>query len=430
MTTHEKTNGRPVSSRGPRIHHAALLVSLSGIGCSSGDSVSVSDWLATDGLAAEWRVATTILLGEFGDAPGDPPLHVVPHSEYRDGVAWLLEPSEGQLHGYTPAGQRVRSLGGRGAGPGEFLRPVRFGFRADSLWVLDLGRGRIVWFRPDAGFLGEDVTSGPVSWQGSAYGSVGEPMADGFMLLRPTVSSQGFPDGIHPPVALLRHHPGDGRTEPMAWMASVPSNAARIPDPRGAGAGTAIMAEPFNVIPIVRSGMGGAGIIVIERHEPVGGDPLNPAAEGGRLTRIGPSGDTLWVLPLGLPTLPLTPETVDSVVDARYPWRAEWSMGLPAGAWREYLVRHFRIPELAPPARHVAVADDGRTWIGGPSHTGPHRPWIVVSSDGEMEASFSLPSDWSLQGARHDTIWGLRTGQAGEPVWFLRRVQGIFGAGS
>ena len=399
---------------------ATALLCLAGFGCSSGE--------VTPGNG--WPVAQTVLLGEFGEEPGDPPLHVVPHSEYRGGSAWLLEPSEGKLRVYTATGRRIDTMGRGGPGPGEFLRPVRFGFRADSLWVLDQGRGRILWFHPDDGFLGELTSSGPVSWQGSAYGSVGEPMADGFMLLRPAIPSQGFPDGIHPPIALIRHHPADGRTEPFAWMASVPSNAARIPNPQGVGAGTAIMAEPFNVIPIVRVVADGAGIVAVERQEPVGTYPVDPVADGGRLTRIGPSGDTLWVLLLGLPAPRLTDEVVDSVVDARYPWRAESSMGLPAPAWTEYLIRHFRIPESAPPAERVTVASDGRVWVGGSGHLGPHRPWVVVSPSGEMEARLSLPSDWSLHGARHDTIWGLRTGRAGEPVWFLRRIRGLFGDGS
>lgn len=46
-------------------------------------------------------------------------------------------------------------MGRGGEGPGEYSSPLAFGWKQDTLWVLDIDSYRISLFDPDARFLGD-----------------------------------------------------------------------------------------------------------------------------------------------------------------------------------------------------------------------------------------------------------------------------------
>jgi hypothetical protein len=60
-----------------------------------------------------------------------------------DGRVLVLEALDRQVRIYGAEGRLERTIGRAGDGPGEFQGPLRFGMLADTLWVADLGSGRI-----------------------------------------------------------------------------------------------------------------------------------------------------------------------------------------------------------------------------------------------------------------------------------------------
>ena len=51
------------------------------------------------------------------------------------GVITVVLMMDHQVRLYDAAGKRIASVGRKGAGPGEFERPLRYGWTADTLWV-------------------------------------------------------------------------------------------------------------------------------------------------------------------------------------------------------------------------------------------------------------------------------------------------------
>ncbi len=66
-----------------------------------------------------------------------------------DGRLVVVNRGSQELFVFGRDGEFVRSLGGRGEGPGEFVDPVELDFVGDSIVVWDWGLGRLVLFGPD-----------------------------------------------------------------------------------------------------------------------------------------------------------------------------------------------------------------------------------------------------------------------------------------
>ena len=65
------------------------------------------------------------------------------------GIVTVLLMQDYQLRLYDSTGKRIATVGRRGDGPGEFQRPLRFGWIADTLWVYDSSHQRFSLFTAD-----------------------------------------------------------------------------------------------------------------------------------------------------------------------------------------------------------------------------------------------------------------------------------------
>ena len=92
---------------------------------------------------------------------------------------WVLDARAGQVFAYDPLGRYRAAIGRKGRGPGELQDPLALGMAGDSLWVLDIGNGRIEYFaRSGAHLRSETLPDGiptPVDlvrWRGSFVGAL------------------------------------------------------------------------------------------------------------------------------------------------------------------------------------------------------------------------------------------------------------------
>lgn len=70
-----------------------------------------------------------------------------------DGRIGVVNAGSWEVRFYSPEGDHLGSLGGRGGGPEEFEMPVLAGSRGDTLIVADRAHHRLTFLHPDAGIL-------------------------------------------------------------------------------------------------------------------------------------------------------------------------------------------------------------------------------------------------------------------------------------
>src|SRR4051812_3043312 len=85
---------------------------------------------------------------------GNAPFYVGPRREIV-----LPMPQDGNVRIYDSTGKRLKTLGAKGAGPGEFRSIFRLGWTRDTLWIYDAVLHRISFYAGEYGLLRSDVLS-------------------------------------------------------------------------------------------------------------------------------------------------------------------------------------------------------------------------------------------------------------------------------
>ena len=144
--------------RGSGILLGGLICCLAGANCQR----SV---LAQESVDAEsWQLSpqATLSLGSAEGPAADLWMDVVGSVRTGSGLVGVLDRGTGELSFFDSSGHHVRTVGGQGAGPGEFRSPeslLRCG--GDSLFVVDRSLGRISVFAPDGEYIRQISSLGP-----------------------------------------------------------------------------------------------------------------------------------------------------------------------------------------------------------------------------------------------------------------------------
>lgn len=354
------------------------------------------------------------VLREVGrESDGHSPLGLVTASVPWDGDFVILEPLDGRVRRIpgTP-GAEPRDLGSRGGGPGEFIQPAIMGVAEGKLWVMDRGARRVTWFRPD-GTVDREITFLSTMVTVPGYTAPQEPYGSGRFILRPGQEWRQ-PDGSIPSVAILTADSAGNDARPLVVMAPSRSVSAQVPSPSGDA--VSFVRQIFSDAPILAFDAEGKGGMVVERSATMG----HPASIA-RVTRFGAHGDTVAVFPVEMPVHPVDQEAADSLILARYPPRARGGVEATPRAHVALFREHLFIPDTVPPVEWAFLDLDGRSWLGGWASDG-QRPWKVFGPAGEPLGGVDLPADFRLQGARNDSIWGVRTGEWDETIFAVARV--------
>jgi hypothetical protein len=126
----------------------------------------------------EWAVVEDLRIGS--DA-GDPAYQfgaVTGVTVGPGGTIFVLDGMAGEIRVFDDAGVHLRSVGGRGEGPGELSRSASGPFLLDALRlaVPDVGNGRVNWWSLEGEHLGSVPTSYasgfPVRWDADGRGNV------------------------------------------------------------------------------------------------------------------------------------------------------------------------------------------------------------------------------------------------------------------
>lgn len=137
------------------------------------------------GAAPAWKAAEDLRIGA---ADGDPAyLLAAPMALEVDalGRIWVLDQQTRELKVFGADGKHVRTVGRKGAGPGEFADPVGLVWAPDgTLWVFDPANARFSMFDTTGAFVRShlrDASSATMPWPGAfdRAGRLYEPVAVG-----------------------------------------------------------------------------------------------------------------------------------------------------------------------------------------------------------------------------------------------------------
>ncbi|HUE96209.1 MAG TPA: 6-bladed beta-propeller [Longimicrobiaceae bacterium] len=142
-------------------------------------------------------------------------LSLVAAVEFDDeGHVYVLQPLEHRVRIYDDDGTFIRSIGGPGAGPGEFRNPVGLIRKADTLVVVDSGNRRLSYFAN----VGRTFVRSEPSMEPGASGLALRPTAllpDGSAVASVLPTGAGIRAGAQPPT--VRVAKAGGRVDTLGF---------------------------------------------------------------------------------------------------------------------------------------------------------------------------------------------------------------------
>lgn len=376
-----------------------MLVACGGEAGGPGPSADAfARWEAGEPDVRIGSVAGEIVLGRVLDGAIGP-----------DGGVYVLDGQEAAVRVFDETGRPLRTVGRKGAGPGEFATPRRMGFLGDTLWVWDASQRRVTLFEsgetllatvpvPTAESLAEDVAQGfgGLASHGKALISTRSlspilPSTDRFPLL---VMDRDGGIGTDTIAALDQRHAsavfialtGGGTWSPSGSNRSLPS-----PDQIRS---IEVASQPFSDISVWDVTSAGESVVMVDRNA-----ADVPGDHAYTFTRVRLTGDTTFSVRRPYQPIAIPAAVTDSIV-ARY-----------TRTFDEAVIRDVLfLPPFYPPVDAVVAGRDGTIWLGREAVAGAStQRWEVFDDAGEPLAGLDLPAGLTVHDAAADAIWGVVT---------------------
>jgi hypothetical protein len=308
----------------------------------------------------------------------------------RDG-SMLASDDASRLLLFSPEGVLRRTLGGAGAGPGEFRSIQRFGLSGSDWWFFDASLARLTVFDRDGNRLLTESTE--VTQDVSRKYFMMSPVALPTKTLRVVVGLDR-PGGQH--LALLE----GGR--PIQDVLTLPPPPKPISIQQGKWRSSVPI--PFQHLPAWDVSTYGEHIAFV-RDSILSGDSLSLA-----ITVIDPKGRILVQATDRLKGITITKADVDSAIEVRLSMTSSLTKNAAASALKNLPMS--KIPHLRPAFLEVVVGQDSSIWLRqSPLASGT--PWRVYSFRGAFLGTVLLPPHFRLWEARRNRVWGLLTDSDG-----------------
>jgi len=316
--------------------------------------------LASDGATTQardrvWSVDGAVRIGSANDldqaltAVGQ--VVILPNGDLAVG-----QPQDHTVLVFNSQGRRIRAIGRKGEGLGEFKVLSGIGLLRDTLYASDDALRRVSYFTPDGRFTRSVIWhSLPGRRQDVIYG-----------LRAPQIL---LPDGS----ALL---------EPFSLGVPFPEY------------------ELYSLLP------DGGGVVVVKR-------PLarGRGAAAFHVRKIGPSGDTAFSRSYAYTPKPLRPSDVTGIARAlheRFQKRRENPAyrDVPPPGVREFesALRDYGVPAALVPITDLASGQDRTIWLKREALSDTPATWQVLGLGGDVIGTIALPGDQRIVAARGDVL--------------------------
>ncbi|MEN8376047.1 MAG: 6-bladed beta-propeller [Gemmatimonadota bacterium] len=338
-----------------------------------------------------------------------------------DGRIYTLHPMEQVVRAFSPDGALEFVIGGRGEGPGEFLRPFEMGRISDTLWVNDNANNRFTLF----------------SLAGELIGSVRVPLnaqvddPDARRALPETLLPGGR---IHAALLAPTHKIVDGTiTHDVRVLMDrdglVTDTIARIPfgegtweitDPDNPRAARLYTGQPLADSPLSALAFGEDAFWVVDRT--VGRGDTGSDYEVAKITF---AGDTVFRRAFPANVEPASDAAIDSLLTTTTDRLADGPIGqgVGRGKLRGWVERDFYRPSARAGVMALIVGRDGTLWLQEAGKWEAEADtWLVLGPDGEPLARVTLPTDLRVLATDANNVWGSRTDELDVPYVVRFRV--------
>jgi hypothetical protein len=327
----------------------------------------------------------------------------------REGTVFVALPQEARLRVFDASGRFVRTIGGKGDGPGEFRSLSRMGWLADTLWVHDHQQRRVSFFRRSGEFITSVLMADMVRPDGITM--ISGVLQNGRVLAIGILSSDQMATNAPRTVPVVFAN-RDGTN--VMEIARIGLGKFTVVTNRQ-GRATGLMSNKhvslaFGDETIVRSAPEGAHVTVVVR----------PAATSSgkakyRVTRYAPSGAVMWVREFDYTPQRVSTKHVDSLLalmsgslvrSGDYPSAAAAVSGLRS---------QLPIPKFYAPVSDAHVGSDGSLWLRGPVLGSGPVEWTVLGPDGVRRRTVRIPPGVELKAIGESVAWGVEEDENGVP---------------
>lgn len=324
-------------------------------------------------------------------------------------------------------GEIVREIGRAGEGPGEFSFLSSIGLLGDTLFASDRTLGRVSFFDTDGKLLETRRWLAKMTPEFNLEGGLSlfpaPPtafLANGLALVLPNMAVAM----LNPPSAGVR---STGLRVPLLTM----DDDGRILDTLAwdEGYGSTLSIErggrvfsigvPFQPRTFTRIMPSGSGVVIARK-----GDPAAPAVS---VTRIGPSGDTLFTRNYRYTPIPLT----DTLVHVAMLRAQVYPVGIedaPQGtAFEGNLKDSGLLPATLPALTGLAVGQDESIWLRREEPEGETMVWTVLAGMGNVRGFVALPTGQRVVAARGAVMIAVEEDELGRVTLVRYRLPGTGG---
>jgi hypothetical protein len=373
----------------PRSLSSGLLVLLA----TCGGSAAADDRLAAFG--AEWRLsaAPVVSIGVADGAPEYQLLYVRGATLLSDGRIAILNGGNHSYSLYDRQGRFLRTVGGKGQGPGEFEAPVWMGRVAgDSVAVWDQKLKRLTFFGPD-GTLGRVTSASGAAGAAGMFPQFVGIFPDGSAALDPgpdVMAMMRGQRGLRRDSVTLYRMAKDGTD--AGTLARLAGDEAYISERQG---GFAWNDRPFGS----------------ESFAALSGERLYVGDSGtGEIAVHSPDGRRVGAFRSPHPSWRVQASDVE-----RY---RERKLAPITGQERrremEAAIREAPVPEASPTFAELLADARGNVWVQAYARPAADTiPWAVMAPDGRAVGALRVPRDLKLLEVGGDYVLGLRTDELG-----------------
>jgi hypothetical protein len=313
-----------------------------------------------------------------------------------DDRVFALDAGRSELQVFERSGVHARTIGRRGAGPGEFSDPSAFGFVGDTIWVHDWPRSVTHHFALDGAYL--LTTERGLALDSTRFRGSDLPIAllegNGGLFEATRPRSTLPPDAVGPVVYVAGPSGArDTLVTRAVWRGQVP-----VP-----GVGTLrVPALPDH--PLVAVDGLGRRIVVAEQP---GADGIARVAihgpGGRRLVAVGVDGFSVSPVPAAVRDSLLAGataalrRTMDRLPDVRR------AVEDPEAT----MANVVRVPERMPALALARVMRDGTVWLQLTPSGSRDREWLVLDTEGVAQRVVVVPAGFEVHDADGSHVWGV-----------------------
>ena len=305
-----------------------------------------------------------------------------------------------------PDGSFVRTIGGKGEGPGEFVTIGAMGFVGDTLWVQNWPMLHTSFFDSAGIHVKTEAdhgmpAAGPGMWRTSA------PLAGGRGFHVPAAGSH---DKARMRLPMTVGSRSDEARDTLAFRFNITSMSV---------AGVGVWTFRATVTPpIHRLDPAGNGVVIAYWvPDRPGTVTIRRFDEYGRLTRESTIGAELRPIPSSVKR-----ELIEEgMKKAKGPYESARQSGQQVpGSLRAAVEEGLLLPDHYAPIEGMLVTRAGRIWLRETTTPDVHEgQWVVLGPDGEAEFRVSPPEGVTFRAIDGDRVWATSTNELDVPFIVL-----------